>query len=61
MQGALSELLVSGIKTTAPFHQKVFAHPAFLAGEVDTHFLERLNEEEDSEAVAEGVAANPSD
>ena len=55
MRGALGELVVSGLKTTAPFHQKVFAHPAFMAGDVDTHFLERMTEEGVPEPVPEGA------
>jgi acetyl-CoA carboxylase biotin carboxylase subunit len=33
MRRALSETLVSGVKTTIPFHQKLLADPVFLAGE----------------------------
>ena len=32
MRRALSETIVEGIKTTIPFHQKLLADPAFLAG-----------------------------
>lgn len=42
MQRALSELTVEGIHTTAPFYRKVLADPDFIAGRIDTHFLERF-------------------
>ncbi len=39
---ALEEFVIEGIHTTIPFHQKVMQHPAFISGDVDTHFIERL-------------------
>jgi acetyl-CoA carboxylase biotin carboxylase subunit len=45
MRGALEELVVEGIKTTVPFHLRVLSHPAFQAGDVNTHFIERMAEE----------------
>ena len=41
MRRALAELYVDGIATTAPFHDKVLQHQAFLSGEHDTKFVER--------------------
>ena len=41
MRRALSEYVVTGIKTNLAFHEKLFAHPAFVRGEYDTGFLER--------------------
>ena len=41
-QRALEGFTIEGIQTTAPFHQRVLAHPDFQAGRFDTHFLERL-------------------
>jgi acetyl-CoA carboxylase biotin carboxylase subunit len=41
MRRALSEFHVEGIKTTIPFHRKVFEHTDFIVGEVDTGFVER--------------------
>jgi acetyl-CoA carboxylase biotin carboxylase subunit len=32
MQRALAETIVAGIKTTIPYHRKLLADPAFLAG-----------------------------
>ncbi len=42
MQRALDELLIEGVQTTIPFHQKVLRHPDFLMGRVSTRFVERL-------------------
>ncbi|MBI3089741.1 MAG: acetyl-CoA carboxylase biotin carboxylase subunit [Candidatus Tectomicrobia bacterium] len=41
MQRALREYVVVGIATTIPFHQEIMNHSAFLAGEIDTNFIER--------------------
>lgn len=42
MQRALSGFRVEGIKTTIPFHQKIMKQKDFIAGEIDTHFLDRM-------------------
>ncbi len=51
MKRALSEFVIEGIHTTIPFHLRVLSHPAFVAGNVDTKFLEKypINVEEDDE------------
>lgn len=41
MIGALRELQVEGISTTAEFQIRVLEHPAFVAGTVDTKWVER--------------------
>lgn len=41
MRRALDEFVVEGIKTTIPLAKKMFAHPAFIEGKVDTTFVER--------------------
>jgi acetyl-CoA carboxylase biotin carboxylase subunit len=41
MRRALSEFVVEGIRTTIPLHREIFNHPAFVAGRVDTTFIER--------------------
>ena len=38
---ALNELRVGGIKTTAEMHAKIVAHPVFMSGDFDTHFIEK--------------------
>jgi acetyl-CoA carboxylase, biotin carboxylase subunit len=38
----LKELRVSGIKTTAEFQQTILQHPDFVAGRVDTKWVERV-------------------
>jgi acetyl-CoA carboxylase biotin carboxylase subunit len=40
MTRALDELRVDGVKTSTAFHRRVMTHPAFLAGELHTGFLE---------------------
>ena len=41
MQRALLEFRIEGIKSTVPFHQRVFHNGAFIKGNFDTHFLEK--------------------
>ncbi len=41
MRRALRECAVTGIPTTVGFHQRILEHPAFLAGEVYTDFIEK--------------------
>jgi acetyl-CoA carboxylase biotin carboxylase subunit len=41
MRRALDEFVVQGIKTTIPFHRRIFRDKAFLDGKVDTQYLER--------------------
>jgi acetyl-CoA carboxylase biotin carboxylase subunit len=43
MQGALDGFIVEGIKTTVALHKTILADPNFVAGNFDTHFLERRN------------------
>jgi acetyl-CoA carboxylase, biotin carboxylase subunit len=37
---ALEQFLVDGVKTVIPFHRIVLDHPLFIAGDVNTHFIE---------------------
>ncbi len=46
MQRALDEVVIQGVQTTIPFHQKVLRHPDFLAGRTSTRFVERLTQEQ---------------
>jgi acetyl-CoA carboxylase, biotin carboxylase subunit len=41
MRRALSEYIVTGIRTNLAFHEKLFQHPDFVAGIYDTAFIER--------------------
>jgi acetyl-CoA carboxylase biotin carboxylase subunit len=41
MHQALESFIIEGVTTTIPFLGRVFQHPAFRAGDVDTKFLER--------------------
>jgi acetyl-CoA carboxylase biotin carboxylase subunit len=65
MRRALSEYVVTGIKTNLGFHERLFAHPEFVAGRYDTGFIERHKDQlltpapvadEDRQAVAVAVA-----
>ena len=38
---ALEEFIIEGVKTTIPFLREVLRHRDFVAGDFDTHFLER--------------------
>ena len=42
MKRALNEFIIEGIKTTIPFHKKVFNDPDFINGEFTTGFVEKL-------------------
>jgi acetyl-CoA carboxylase biotin carboxylase subunit len=65
MRRALSEYIVTGIRTNLAFHEKLFTHPEFVAGRYDTGFLERHKAElvgyptvpaEQREAIAVAIA-----
>ncbi len=43
MKRALGEFVVEGIHTTIPFHLKMMDNPDFIAGNIDTNYLERVN------------------
>jgi acetyl-CoA carboxylase biotin carboxylase subunit len=43
LRGALEEFVVEGIKTNLPFFKRVVNHPDFVAGRLDTQFLERMS------------------
>jgi acetyl-CoA carboxylase biotin carboxylase subunit len=42
MRRALGEFEIAGVKTSIPFHLRALAHPAFLAGEYDTGFIDAM-------------------
>jgi acetyl-CoA carboxylase biotin carboxylase subunit len=41
MGQALDSFIIEGVTTTIPFLARVIRHPDFVAGSVDTKFLER--------------------
>jgi len=41
MRGGLGGFVVEGVKTTIPLHKRILEDPEFIAGNFDTHFLER--------------------
>jgi acetyl-CoA carboxylase biotin carboxylase subunit len=41
MRRALGEFIVEGIQTTIPLHREIFSNSSFVAGRVDTTFIER--------------------
>ncbi|TDA62425.1 acetyl-CoA carboxylase biotin carboxylase subunit [Sulfuricurvum sp. IAE1] len=43
MHRALSEFIITGIKTTIPFHLKMMKNPDFVSNNFDTKYLERYN------------------
>jgi acetyl-CoA carboxylase biotin carboxylase subunit len=65
MRRALDEYVVTGIRTNLAFHQKLMAHPDFVAGRYDTGFIDRHRDallgyagvpEGDEAAVAAAIA-----
>jgi len=40
MRHSLDQFIVQGVPTTIPFHQEIFSHPDFVAGNYDTSFIE---------------------
>jgi acetyl-CoA carboxylase biotin carboxylase subunit len=42
MRRALDELAIEGIATTIPLHRRILRHPDFIAGRVDTTWVERV-------------------
>ena len=45
MSRALDEFIVSGVKTTIPFHKQVMHSPVFISGDFDTSFLDSFRYE----------------
>ena len=50
MRRALDEFVVEGVKTNLSFHRRLMDHPDFVAGKLDTHFLERWQHERPAHA-----------
>jgi len=43
MNRALEMFVIEGIRTSIPLHRRILAHPKFLAGDINTHFLEQTD------------------
>ena len=56
MRRALDEYFVGGIKTNLPLFRRILEHPDFLAGRIDTGFLDRLLADQAAPAAANGLA-----
>lgn len=50
MQRALREMEIGPIKTTIPLHQQILNRPRFRQGKVNTHFIESLFGQDESQA-----------
>jgi acetyl-CoA carboxylase biotin carboxylase subunit len=48
MNRALSEYMITGIKTTIPFQSAIMQNPDFIAGKYSTGFLEKISREADA-------------
>ena len=44
LKRALGEFVVEGIHTNLAFHRRLVEHPEYIAGNIDTGFLERMGE-----------------
>jgi acetyl-CoA carboxylase, biotin carboxylase subunit len=42
MRRALEMFTIEGIKTSIPLHRRILTHPDFIAGNFNTHFIEKL-------------------
>lgn len=42
MRHALDEIVIEGIPTTIPFHQKIMDNKKFIKGDISTHFIEEM-------------------
>ncbi len=51
MRRALSEFIISPIKTTVPLHLKIMESPVFIKGDISTHFIEEMLKEKQEAEV----------
>jgi acetyl-CoA carboxylase biotin carboxylase subunit len=49
MNGALTEMIIDGIKTNIPLHQRIINDPEFQKGGTNIHYLEKMLEQESGE------------
>jgi acetyl-CoA carboxylase biotin carboxylase subunit len=55
MRRALEMSVVEGVKTTIPLHLKILSDPDFLAGRLNTGFMERFTPKAEKKSLAEAV------
>jgi acetyl-CoA carboxylase biotin carboxylase subunit len=56
MRRTLEMTVIEGVKTSIPLHLKILSDPDFIAGRLNTHFMERfLTERKGSDSLAEAV------
>jgi acetyl-CoA carboxylase biotin carboxylase subunit len=56
MQRALEAMIVEGIETSGPLHQRILADPDFMIGNISTRFMERYARPKVPEASAQTAA-----
>ncbi len=56
MQSAPRQTVLEGIATTIDYHLELLENPDFQAGNIDTHFIERIKP---GNGRAEAVSAQP--
>ena len=57
MERALEEYFIGGIANNLPLFRRILRHPEFVAGEIDTGFLERLLNESAAEGPSTALRA----
>ena len=57
MRLALDSFIIEGIHTTIPFLRELLDNPAFIAGDIDTKFVDRLMTEREEQQGGAGRAA----
>jgi acetyl-CoA carboxylase biotin carboxylase subunit len=55
MRRALSEYIITGVKTTVPFHIRVMNNRHFIEGDFDTNYIDKVFFEEEQERVPENA------
>jgi acetyl-CoA carboxylase, biotin carboxylase subunit len=58
MRRALDEFMIEGIKTTIPFHKKIFSHPDFIKGNFNTDFIEKMSAVKAGNGSLEPIGGN---
>ncbi|HTZ18211.1 MAG TPA: acetyl-CoA carboxylase biotin carboxylase subunit [Dissulfurispiraceae bacterium] len=58
MRRALDEFMIEGIKTTIPFHKKIFSHAEFIKGNFNTDFIEKMSTSRNGNGHAEPLGGH---